>query len=154
MTMPKKSQFPSWLRKRLPQTSSVKTRAILEKWHVHTVCDSARCPNQAECYGKKRATFMLMGDVCTRDCLFCSVDHGEPSPLEHSEVQRIVAAVQQLGLEHVVITSVTRDDLPDGGAQHFHDTIRSLQEHCPGCTIEVLTPDFLGNTDAIECGTT
>ncbi len=117
---------------------------------MHTVCDSAKCPNCWECWGLKTATFMILGDVCTRDCGFCAVRHGTPVPVDREEPARIARAVCELGLKHAVITSVTRDDLPDQGAGQFHNTIRAIRRECPGVTVEVLTPDFSGDPRLLE----
>jgi lipoic acid synthetase len=121
------------------------TREIVERYGVHTVCQSARCPNIGECFGSGTATFMVLGGICTRNCGFCAVGSGKPEPLDPHEPERVARAAAELGLDHVVVTSVTRDDLEDGGAQHFAATIRALQRHCPGATVEVLTPDFGGD---------
>ncbi|MDN5348486.1 MAG: lipoyl synthase [Clostridia bacterium] len=143
-------RLPSWLRKRLPAAGDLEaTRAILEELGLNTVCQSARCPNQGECFARHTATFMILGNICTRNCRFCAVRNGEPEPLDPGEPQRVAEAAARLGLRHVVVTSVTRDDLPDGGAGHFAATIRALRERLPGCIVEVLTPDFKGREEAI-----
>jgi lipoic acid synthetase len=116
---------------------------------LHTVCQEARCPNIGECWGHKTATFMLLGDTCTRNCGFCAVTHGRPLPVDPAEPVRVAAAVARLGLRHVVVTSVNRDDLPDGGAGHFAATARAIKHLLPTCRVEVLVPDFLGNLDAV-----
>jgi len=122
----------------------------LEQMGVHTVCQSARCPNVGECFGRGTATFMILGEVCTRNCRFCVVDHGKPMPLDAEEPQRVAEAARWLGLRHVVVTSVTRDDLPDGGAAHFAATVAAVRERLPGATVEVLTPDFRGDRAAVQ----
>jgi lipoic acid synthetase len=119
------------------------TRAIVRANGLHTVCEEAGCPNIGECWDKKHATFMLMGDTCTRACAFCNVKTGLPGPLDEAEPERVAEATAKLGLKHVVVTSVDRDDLDDGGAAHFAAVIRAIRTRCPSTTIEVLTPDFL-----------
>ncbi len=126
------------------------TRKIVKDHNLHTVCEEAGCPNIGECWAKKHATMMIMGDTCTRACTFCDVKTGKPNPLDPFEPTNVAQAVQKLGLEHVVITSVDRDDLDDGGATHFAETITAIREANPGTTIEVLTPDFLRKPGALE----
>jgi lipoic acid synthetase len=126
------------------------TRALLENAGLATVCQEAACPNIGECWEKKHATFMILGEVCTRACAFCNVATGLPTPLDPEEPGKVARATKALGLRHVVVTSVDRDDLPDGGAGHFAETIREIREVCPGTTIEVLTPDFLRKPGALE----
>jgi lipoic acid synthetase len=118
---------------------------------LHTVCQSARCPNLGECFGSGHATFLILGNACTRDCGFCAVDHGQPSPVDPAEPARVAEAARLLGLQHVVVTSVTRDDLPDGGAAQFAATITAIRDILPLTTVEVLVPDFQGDWDALEC---
>jgi len=125
------------------------TRDLLDRLHLPTVCDSARCPNRGECFSHHTATFLILGDVCTRGCAFCAVTKGKPVPVEADEPQRLALAVAGLGLRHVVITSVTRDDLPDGGAAHFARVVAALRQHCPGARIEILVPDFQGSREAL-----
>src|SRR6185369_742270 len=115
-----------------------------------TVCEEAGCPNIGECWDKKHATFMILGEICTRACAFCNVATGLPGPLDPAEPENVAKAVVKMGLSHVVVTSVDRDDLADGGAQHFADTIRAIREHCPQTTVEILTPDFLRKDGALE----
>ncbi|MBA7699839.1 Lipoyl synthase [subsurface metagenome] len=117
---------------------------------LHTVCESAHCPNQGECFARRVATFMILGDVCTRNCTFCAVEHGQPAPPDANEPEHIVEAIKKLGLRHVVITSVTRDDLPDGGAYQFAKVIQAIRSYDPGITAEVLIPDFQGSLSALE----
>jgi len=125
-------------------------RAMMRRLSLVTVCEEARCPNIHECWARERtATFMLMGDVCTRTCGFCAVGKGAPGPLDAEEPERVAEAVRELGLSHAVVTSVNRDDLSDGGASHFAETIRAIRRRVPGCTIEVLIPDFCGNWSAL-----
>lgn len=141
---------PDWLKIRLPQgKTSAEVRQILDNFGLHTVCQSARCPNLGECWGAQTATFLIMGDVCTRNCTFCAIASGLPQSLDPNEPQRVAKAAVRLGLKHVVITSVTRDDLPDGGARHFINTIYAVRWHLPEATIEILIPDFAGNNDAL-----
>ena len=125
-------------------------KKILRGSGLHTVCEEARCPNIDECFSKRTATFMIMGDVCTRACRFCNVTHGNPLPLDDNEPFRIAEAVRSMGLRHVVITSVTRDDLMDGGAEHFSRTIIETRKATLSASIEVLTPDFKGETDLVD----
>ncbi|MBW1931110.1 MAG: lipoyl synthase [Deltaproteobacteria bacterium] len=142
---------PSWLKKRLPLGRATKRMEQELMTHcVHTICQEACCPNQGECFSKGIATFLIMGDICTRDCRFCAVKRGVPAPLDKDEPMRLAREVSRLGLRFVVITSVTRDDLPDGGAGHFAKTIRAVQELCRGIGIEVLTPDFKGSKNSLK----
>jgi len=135
---------PDWIRVRAPTSEGYKkTRDILRAGKLVTVCEEAGCPNVGECWSQGHATMMIMGDICTRGCTFCNVATGKPQPLNPFEPAKVAQAVAQLGLNHVVITSVDRDDLDDGGAEHFAMTIRAIRRHAPGTTIEVLTPDFL-----------
>lgn len=144
-------RFPEWLKKRLPAEGSTRhVREILDALHLTTVCQNARCPNIAECFARKTATFMILGSVCTRDCRFCAVSHGAPEPLDPDEPRRVAEAASRLHLRHVVVTSVTRDDLPDGGARHFADTIRAVRSRLAEAVIEVLTPDFQGEAKSIK----
>ena len=150
-TSPRKKRFPEWMKKRVPASGTIEeVRDLLKELSLPTVCQSARCPNQCECFAAGAATFMILGDHCTRDCRFCAVPHGPLGPPDPSEPERLAEAAARLKLRHVVVTSVTRDDLPDGGAGHFRDTIRVLRRRLD-CTVEVLTPDFRGNRDAIAC---
>jgi lipoyl synthase len=135
---------PSWIRAKAPVSEGYReTRRIMRDNGLTTVCEEASCPNVGECWAKGHATMMIMGEVCTRGCTFCNVATGRPDPLDAFEPARVAAAIEKLGLAHVVITSVDRDDLEDGGAEHFARTIRAVRRRCPGTTIEVLTPDFL-----------
>lgn len=127
------------------------TENLLDQLHLHTVCRSAQCPNQGTCFTEGTATFLILGDICTRDCTFCAVTHGLPQAPEQEEPNRIAQAVRVLNLKHAVITSVTRDDLPDGGASQFAETIKTVRKENPGVTIEVLIPDLMGSKDALTC---
>ncbi|MCC7283407.1 MAG: lipoyl synthase [Acetobacteraceae bacterium] len=142
---------PAWIRVKAP-THPVyfETRALLRDNHLATVCEEAACPNIGECWSRRHATMMIMGDVCTRACAFCNVATGLPGQLDADEPRRVGDAVAKLGLRHVVVTSVDRDDLADGGARHFAHTIRAIRAAAPGTTIEVLTPDFLRKDGALE----
>lgn len=142
---------PDWIRVRMPGSPIYnETRAIVKEHGLVTVCEEAGCPNIGECWSKKHATMMIMGETCTRACAFCNVATGLPKPLDPTEPEKVADAVSKLGLGHVVITSVDRDDLPDGGAAHFAEVIRAIRRLCPGTTIEVLTPDFLRKDGALE----
>ncbi len=135
---------PSWIRVKAPNSPGYfATRNIIREHGLHTVCQEAGCPNVGECWAQGHATMMIMGDTCTRGCTFCNVATGRPDALDAFEPGRVAQAVEKLGLAHVVITSVDRDDLEDGGAEHFAQTIRAIRRRCPETTIEVLTPDFL-----------
>lgn len=143
-------RLPSWLRKPLPSGNGNHfTHDLLRELRLETVCENAKCPNRPECYARRTATFMILGNVCTRPCGFCSVQKGTPDPLEIDEPERVAEAAARLGLKHVVITSVTRDDLPDGGADHFARCIIAVRRRTEAA-VEVLTPDFLGDTTAID----
>ncbi len=142
---------PDWIRVKAPGSPKfAETRRIVKENNLVTVCEEAGCPNIGECWEKQHATFMIMGDTCTRACAFCNVKTGMPEPLDNSEPGNVAIAVEKLGLQHVVITSVDRDDLVDGGAAHFADVIRAIRARSPGTTIEILTPDFLRKTGALE----
>ena len=142
------THFPTWLRKRIENTHF--TREILKDLNLNTVCESARCPNLFECFSRHRATFMILGKLCTRRCTFCAIPRGVPSEPEESEPGRIVEAVRRMQLTHVVITSVARDDLEDGGSIQFAKVITAIREALPDVTVEVLTPDFKGDRSAIR----
>jgi lipoic acid synthetase len=143
-------RLPAWLKRNLPQgNGNFFTHQLLRELRLETVCENARCPNRPECYARRTATFMILGNLCTRPCGFCSVPKGTPEALQEDEPERVAEAAQRLGLRHVVITSVTRDDLPDGGADHFYRCILAVRART-GAVVEVLTPDFLGNAQAIE----
>ena len=141
---------PEWLRIKHRQTEqSRQVRAILKNLSLHTVCQEAKCPNIFECFGQKTATFMILGKHCTRHCRFCNIQKGKPDPVDQQEPEHIVQAVRELGLKYVVITSVTRDDLPDGGAEQFYQVIMALRKSLPDLKVEVLIPDFAGNQSAL-----
>lgn len=143
-------RLPRWLKREVPKGNANHfTSSLLEELRLETVCDNAKCPNRMECYSQKTATFMILGNVCTRPCGFCAVKRGKPDALEIDEPDRLAEACHRLGLKHVVITSVTRDDLPDGGADHYVQCIEKVRART-GATIEVLTPDFIGNEDALN----
>lgn len=148
---PVQQRKPDWIRVKAPGSPKwAETNRIVRDNKLVTVCEEAGCPNVGECWEKKHASFMIMGDTCTRACAFCNVRTGMPNPLDPDEPLSIATAVSKLGLEHVVITSVDRDDLPDGGAEHFAAVIRAIRKHSPKTTIEVLTPDFLRKPGALE----
>src|SRR5579884_4137213 len=143
-------RLPSWLKRRLPRgNGNFFTQELLRELRLETVCENARCPNRPECYSRRTATFMILGNVCTRPCGFCSVPKGQPENLEDDEPARVAEAAHRLGLRHVVITSVTRDDLTDGGADHFRRCILAVRQRT-GAVVEVLTPDFLGDLSAVD----
>jgi lipoic acid synthetase len=142
---------PDWIRVKAPVSAGyLETRRIVREHDLHTVCEEASCPNIGECWEAKHATFMIMGDTCTRACAFCNVKTGLPGPLDPGEPEQVAVATAKLGLTHVVVTSVDRDDLDDGGAAHFAAVIRAIRARCPDTTIEVLTPDFLRKSGAAE----
>jgi lipoic acid synthetase len=142
---------PDWIRVKAPGSPQwAETHRIVRENNLVTVCEEAGCPNIGECWEKKHATFMIMGDTCTRACAFCNVKTGLPQPLDAAEPEHVASAVAKLGLSHVVVTSVDRDDLGDGGARHFADVIGAIRARSPGTTIEVLTPDFLRKDGALE----
>ncbi len=142
---------PDWIRVKAPGSPQwAETNRIVKENNLVTVCEEAGCPNMGECWEKKHATFMIMGDTCTRACAFCNVRTGMPAPLDAAEPEKVADAVAKLGLSHVVITSVDRDDLDDGGAEHFAQTINAIRARSPATTIEILTPDFLRKEGALE----
>jgi lipoyl synthase len=146
----KNNAFPPWLRRSWPRSGAVdEVRGVLDRLSLNTVCRGAQCPNQGECWSRGTATFMILGNVCSRNCAFCGVSTGSPVPPDNEEPRRLAEAVKRLKLKHCVVTSVTRDDLPDGGASHFAAVIGAIRNSCPGVSIEILTPDFAGNADAI-----
>ena len=145
-------RLPPWLRKTLPVSAhSTIVQRVLDDLELATVCHNAKCPNRAECFAEGTATFMILGEVCSRDCGFCAVGHGELLPPREGEPQAVAEAVARLNLRHAVITSATRDDLPDGGSSQFARTIAAIRTRCPQTTIEVLTPDFQGDFQALDC---
>jgi lipoic acid synthetase len=149
-------RLPEWIRKDIYSCNGLtsaqihSTRSLLRRHGLTSVCEEARCPNSAGCFSKPVAAFMILGNICTRSCVFCAVDSGIPLMPDPYEPGRIAAAAAEMGLRHVVITSVTRDDLPDGGASHFAAVIRALREKLPGAGVETLTPDFMGNINALR----
>jgi lipoic acid synthetase len=146
------SRLPAWLKRELPRgNGNFFTQTLIDDLKLETVCESAKCPNRPDCWSRRAATFMILGNVCTRPCGFCSVPKGgTPEEVADDEPARLAEAAFRLGLKHVVITSVTRDDLSDGGAEHFARCIAAVRQRLPQSAVEVLTPDFEGNTDAID----
>ncbi len=146
-----KRRHPSWIKARIPGGDNyAELKKLMRDFQLHTVCEEARCPNIGECWNSRTATFMILGDVCTRRCMFCAVKKGNPNSIDADEPRRLGEAVAHLKLNHVVITSVNRDDLPDGGASIFADCIYEARKQRPDCTVEVLIPDLEGNWDALE----
>ncbi len=144
-------RHPEWIKVKAPSGEAFfETKRLVKELRLHTVCEEAHCPNVGECWHHKTATFMLLGDVCTRNCSFCAVAHGRPVAVDPYEPERVAEGVVQLGLRHVVVTSVDRDDLPDGGAGHFAHTARAIKARLPECTVEMLVPDFKGDLTAVE----
>ena len=144
-------QRPDWLTVRISNIEAIEeTVGILKRLSLNTVCDGAQFPNIGECFGNRTATFMILGNVCTRQCRFCAVTKGEPVKVDPKEAENIGIACKEMDLKHVVVTSVTRDDLPDGGAEHFANTVRAIRRHNPASTIEVLIPDLKGNWEALK----
>ena len=142
---------PDWLRARIPTGRPyLETKAILRTLDLHTVCESANCPNIGDCFSRHTATFLILGNVCTRSCPFCDIRNGKPLPVDPEEPQRVADAARQLGLKYIVVTSVNRDELPDGGASHFAATIRAIRDAIPGARVEVLIPDFLGDAASLR----
>lgn len=146
-----KRRHPEWIKARMPSGEAFsETKRIVRDLGLHTVCEEAHCPNIGECWAHRTATFLLLGDVCTRNCGFCAVKHGRPLAVDPEEPKRVAEAVVALGLSHVVVTSVDRDDLPDGGAGHFARTAEAIKQRAPRCTVEVLVPDFKGDAVALR----
>lgn len=143
-------QKPSWLKVPYNETAVKEVAEVMKDLKLNTVCKEANCPNLGECYLKHTATFMILGRVCTRNCRFCNVAHGKPEPVDPNEPIHLAKAAKKLNLHHVVVTCVTRDDLPDGGAQQFADTVRAIREYAPGVTVETLISDLKYNTDALD----
>jgi lipoic acid synthetase len=145
------SERPKWLRAPAPVGENYRElKTLIDRLRLHTVCESARCPNVGECWNHRTATFMILGNVCTRRCGFCAVEKGAPLPVDYDEPQRVAEAVEAMGLRFAVVTSVNRDDRPDGGAELFAQTIRAIRARVPGCGVEVLIPDFQGSHEAVE----
>jgi len=144
-------RHPEWLRVSIAGGENyVKVKTILRKAKLHTICEEAKCPNIAECFGNGTATFLILGDTCTRNCSYCNVKHGKPLPLNPLEPMEVAESVKTLGLKYAVITSVTRDDLPDGGASVFHETVMEIKRLNKGCGVEVLIPDFQGKKESLK----
>ena len=144
-------RHPEWIKVRAPHGDAFfATKRLVQDLRLHTVCEEARCPNIAECWSHRTATFMLLGDACTRHCGFCAVTHGRPLPVDPDEPRRVAEGIARLGLRHVVVTSVDRDDLPDGGAEHFARTAEAIKALLPDCTVEVLVPDFRPDPTAVD----
>jgi lipoyl synthase len=142
---------PSWLKVKAPGGENyLRIKGMMRELGLHTVCEEAHCPNIGECWDHGTATFMILGDVCTRNCAYCAVAHGRPPSFDLAEPEKVASAVAAMSLRHAVITSVDRDDLPDFGSHHFHEVIRLIHEKVPGCSVEVLVPDFQGDRSAIE----
>jgi lipoyl synthase len=148
---PPNSPKPAWLKVRAPGGPKyLRLKGLMREWNLHSVCEEAHCPNVGECWEHGTATFMILGDVCTRNCAYCAVAHGRPPKYDIAEPNRVAQAIAEMGLQHAVITSVDRDDLPDFGAYIFAETIRQIHDRIPGCSVEVLVPDFQGNEESIR----
>ncbi len=141
-------RLPPWLNKKIPLNADQGVNIALTDLRLDTVCRGARCPNSIDCKSRGRAAFLLMGPQCTRSCRFCAMESGTPAPIDPEEPERLAQAVERLGLKHAVVTSVTRDDLPDGGAGHFASTVAAIRARCPGVSVEILVPDFWGDEEA------
>ena len=146
-----KGRLPPWFKKKLPDAGIYsEMKELMGGLRLHTICESAICPNRGDCFSKRTATFLILGNICTRNCTFCAVEKGVPCPVDPDEPVRIADAVVRLNLRHAVVTSVTRDDLPDGGAEHFAKTTAAIKSRNAALTVEILIPDFLGRLDALE----
>jgi lipoyl synthase len=144
-------RHPDWIKVKGPGNPNyLRLKQLMRKKNLHTVCEEARCPNIGECWGNKTATFLILGDTCTRGCRFCAIDKGKPRALDPEEPRNVALTVKELGLDHIVVTSVNRDDLPDGGADHFAKTVSWIKTLNPGIRVELLIPDFEGNLDALK----
>ncbi len=144
------SPLPNWVKRSIGKASETSAvQQVIKQRGLHTICEEGRCPNRAECYSQKTATFLLMGGICTRACSFCQVASGRPAPLDPAEPEKVAEAVELLGLRYVVLTSVARDDLPDQGSGRFVEVMEAIRRRCPGTQIEVLTPDFRGDRECI-----
>ena len=144
-------RHPDWLKVKIPGGKNyIEMKQLLRKSHLHTICEEAKCPNLAECFGCGTSVFLILGDVCSRNCRYCNVAHGSPKQLNPNEPELVAKSVVELNLKYAVITSVTRDDLKDGGANVFAKTIREIRKMSPSCGVEVLIPDFLGSSDALK----
>ena len=148
---PPRPPRPAWIKARAPMGENYEDlRQLMRGLELHTVCEEAHCPNIGECWNFRTATFLLLGDICTRGCRYCAIGKGKPKELDEDEPERVARAIQTLGLHHAVLTSVNRDDLPDGGAHIFAESIRKIREYLPDCNVEVLIPDFMGDWDALQ----
>lgn len=148
---PKPDRKPDWLRIKLPAVNDYSyIKEYLSQFNLHTICESGKCPNMAECWEQKTATFMILGNSCTRNCRFCAVNKSKPLPANPDEAEKLAEVIEKIGFRHCVITSVTRDDLPDGGAGIWHNTIAAIKQKNPGITIEALIPDFNGDTNSLD----
>jgi len=144
-------RHPDWIKVKAPGNPNyLRLKRLMREKNLHTVCEEARCPNIGECWGNKTATFLILGDTCTRGCRFCAIDKGKPLALDPEEPRNVALTVKELGLDHIVVTSVNRDDLPDGGANHFAKTVFWIKNLSPGIRVELLIPDFEGNLDALK----
>ncbi|MEK7333316.1 MAG: lipoyl synthase, partial [Nitrospirota bacterium] len=148
--MPEWIKVKSYIEDPLRRAGLHNTKSILRNYGLSTVCEEAKCPNRGECFSKPTATFMILGSACTRNCGFCAVESSKPGPLDNDEPEKVAMAAKEMGLKYVVITSVTRDDIKDGGASHFARTVSAVREHLPAAKVEVLTPDFRGNKDSLK----
>ena len=148
---PPRPPRPAWIKARAPMGENYEDlRQLMRGLELHTVCEEAHCPNIGECWNFRTATFLLLGDICTRGCRYCAIGKGKPKELDEHEPERVARAIQTLGLRHAVLTSVNRDDLPDGGAHIFAESIRKIRDYLPDCNVEVLIPDFMGDWDALQ----
>jgi lipoyl synthase len=144
-------RHPDWIKVKAPGNPNyLRLKRLMREKNLHTVCEEARCPNIGECWGNKTATFLILGDTCTRGCRFCAIEKGKPLALDPEEPRNVALVVKDLGLEHIVVTSVNRDDLPDGGAAHFAQTVFWIKHFNPGIRVELLVPDFAGNLQSLE----
>jgi lipoic acid synthetase len=144
-------RHPDWIKVKAPGNPNyLRLKRLMREKNLHTVCEEARCPNIGECWGNKTATFLILGDTCTRGCRFCAIDKGKPLALDPEEPRNVALVVKDLGLDHIVVTSVNRDDLPDGGAAHFAQTVFWIKQFNPGIRVELLVPDFAGNLQSLE----
>ncbi len=148
---PPRPPRPAWIKARAPMGENYEDlRQLMRGLELHTVCEEAHCPNIGECWNFRTATFLLLGDICTRGCRYCAIGKGKPKELDEDEPERVARAIQTLGLRHAVLTSVNRDDVPDGGAHIFAESIKKIREYLPDCNVEVLIPDFMGDWDALQ----
>jgi lipoic acid synthetase len=148
---PPRPPRPAWIKARAPMGENYEDlRQLMRGLELHTVCEEAHCPNIGECWNFRTATFLLLGDICTRGCRYCAIGKGKPKEVDEDEPERVARAIQTLGLRHAVLTSVNRDDVPDGGAHIFAESIRKIREYLPDCNVEVLIPDFMGDWDALQ----